>query len=188
MKNQYFGDITDYRKYGLLQLIASHTNLRIGICWMLTENDGRTDGGRTIYLSQPAIWRHYDPALYDYLRYYVTDCGERDITKIENERILPGFRFFSTLLQDNAEARQQYFSDLKDATQGCGLLFFDADNGMEVKSYPYGRKSSSKYLYWREVKGIFDHGQSLLIFQCHRHMKYAAMLQSLSSECEKIPV
>ena len=40
MKNQYFGDINDYRKYGLLRLIAKKTGLKIGICWMLTPDDG----------------------------------------------------------------------------------------------------------------------------------------------------
>ena len=39
MKNQYFGDVNDYRKYGLLRLLA-HAGLKIGVCWMLTE-DGR---------------------------------------------------------------------------------------------------------------------------------------------------
>jgi len=35
MKNQYFGDINDYRKYGLLRCFAE-AGLNIGVCWMLT--------------------------------------------------------------------------------------------------------------------------------------------------------
>jgi len=35
MKHQYFGDVSDYRKYGLLRGIQRHTNLRLGVCWML---------------------------------------------------------------------------------------------------------------------------------------------------------
>lgn len=36
---------------------------------------------------------------------------------------------------------------------------------LEVKSKPYGRKNSSKYLYWREVEALWPLGKSLLIFQ-----------------------
>jgi hypothetical protein len=43
MKNQYFGDINDFRKYGLLNVIANVTKQRIGVCWMLTEDDGIRD-------------------------------------------------------------------------------------------------------------------------------------------------
>ena len=41
MKVQYFGDVSDYRKFALLRLLATVGGFRIGVCWMLTENDGR---------------------------------------------------------------------------------------------------------------------------------------------------
>ncbi len=43
MKNQYFGDINDYRKYGLLRAIQSKGEARLLVAWMLTENDGSRD-------------------------------------------------------------------------------------------------------------------------------------------------
>jgi hypothetical protein len=46
VKNQYFGDISDYRKYDLLRALAVVGGLKIGVAWMLTPEDGRTDGGR----------------------------------------------------------------------------------------------------------------------------------------------
>ena len=45
------------------------------------------------------------------------------------------------------------------------IVFLDADNGLEVKSTPYGRKRSSKFLYWREVEALWAGGKSLLIYQ-----------------------
>ncbi len=39
MKNQYFGDVNNYRKYGLLRRLAGDGEVSIGICWMLTPND-----------------------------------------------------------------------------------------------------------------------------------------------------
>jgi hypothetical protein len=40
MKNQYFGDINDYRKYGLLRILSDEGSMRTGVCWMLTRDDG----------------------------------------------------------------------------------------------------------------------------------------------------
>ena len=43
MKNQYLGDINDYRKQGLLRLLSGMGELKTGVCWMLTPDDGRTN-------------------------------------------------------------------------------------------------------------------------------------------------
>jgi hypothetical protein len=45
MKNQYFGDINDYRKYGLLRILQSTGNGRLLVAWMLTPDGGSRDGG-----------------------------------------------------------------------------------------------------------------------------------------------
>jgi len=62
MKNQYFGDINDYGKYGLLRILAGFGELKIAVCWMLTPDDGRRDGRLIQYLKQPEKWRKYDPS------------------------------------------------------------------------------------------------------------------------------
>jgi len=56
MKNQYFGDIHDYRKYGLLRSIIEATQLRLLVAWMLTPDDGGSDGSRLSYLNKPLKW------------------------------------------------------------------------------------------------------------------------------------
>ena len=53
MKNQYFGDINDYRKYGLLRSIILTTELRILVAWVLTPDDERPDGKFVDYLEKP---------------------------------------------------------------------------------------------------------------------------------------
>ncbi|MCJ7618838.1 MAG: hypothetical protein MUP64_01300, partial [Anaerolineae bacterium] len=68
MKNQYFGDVNDYRKYGLLRVLTNGGEIKAAVCWMLTPDDGRGDGGFTSYLEQPDKWRHFDPLLFDHLR------------------------------------------------------------------------------------------------------------------------
>jgi hypothetical protein len=54
---------------------------------------------------------------------------------------------------------------LSQRAQGSEFVFLDPDNGLEVKSKPYGRKDSSKFLYWREVEALWSSGKSLLIYQ-----------------------
>jgi hypothetical protein len=68
LKVQYFGDKHEFRKYLLLRSLAAH-DFKIGVCWMLTPNDGRADGNMRTYLDEGATseWRHYDEALYDLL-------------------------------------------------------------------------------------------------------------------------
>ena len=63
MKNQYFGDVNDYVKYGLLRCFASE-GFRVGVLWMLTPGDGRPDGRKTKYLSQPEKWKRHDADLF----------------------------------------------------------------------------------------------------------------------------
>lgn len=57
MKNQYFGDVNDYQKYELLRTLANNGQYKIGVCWMLTADDGQTDGKFTDFLNKPDVWR-----------------------------------------------------------------------------------------------------------------------------------
>jgi hypothetical protein len=60
MKNQYFGDVNDYRKYGLIRLLTGRGEISTAVCWMLTPDDDRTDGKFTDYLGSPEKWRRSD--------------------------------------------------------------------------------------------------------------------------------
>ena len=75
MKDQYFGDINDYRKYSLLRLLGGPGALETVVCWALTEGDGRSDGGRIRYLNDPNQWRKHDPMVFDCLRERVAGEG-----------------------------------------------------------------------------------------------------------------
>jgi hypothetical protein len=165
VKNQYFGDINDYRKYGLLRQLSGAGQISTAVCWMLTPDDGRTDGSLVTYLHQPATWRRFDPELFDCLKDLVLGQNRRDVRAAESAGILPTCRFFDEVLADDRAGRAAYFESFFELAQGCELIFFDPDNGIEVKSKPYGRKGSSKYIYWRELTASFSRGHSLLIYQ-----------------------
>ncbi|MBT3191079.1 MAG: hypothetical protein HN341_00840 [Verrucomicrobia bacterium] len=187
MKHQYFGDINDYLKYGLLRVILRDTTLRLGVCWMLTADDGRPDGGKTRYLDQAAVWRAYDPPLFDILHTAV-EAGERNISAVEAGRILPDTIYYSDLLNDNRAARAQYFEGVQSGMSGVDLVFFDPDNGMEVRSKPKGRRDSAKYLYWDEVKRFSAAGKSLIVFQHFARVKRDSFTSDLrerfAAECD----
>lgn len=182
LKNQYFADINDYRKYGLLRVLSGKGKITTGACWMLTPDDGRTDGSFTDYLHQPEKWRHFDPPLFDHLRDLVLHQNLRDVRGVETVAILPSCRFAPGLLPDDAEGRVAYFETFAGVTEGCDLIFFDPDNGIEVKSKPYDHNGSSKYVYWREIEDAFDAGHSLLIYQHFPHVKRGPYTRSKARE------
>ena len=165
MKNQYFGDIYDYIKYGLLRQLCRCGEISLAVCWMLTQNDGKRDGHRVDYLRNPGEWRAFDPHVFDCLRTAVLDVEERNIGVVEKSGLLPNTAFYSHLLTDGADERRRYFDGFLEFSRGRDLVFFDPDNGLEVKSVKYGRKGASRYLFLREASQSFSAGHSLLVYQ-----------------------
>ncbi len=164
VKNQYFADVNDYRKYGLLRQLAC-SGLNVGVCWMLTVSDGRSDGRFTQYWWEGAKWRAFDSVLYDALVRCADHPNVRNVTSARAWHLIPGAVYYEAILSDSSEARSEYFAEAFQALVACDLLFFDPDNGLEVTSVPVGHKKSSKYLYWPEVEKAFSLGKSTLIYQ-----------------------
>lgn len=182
MKNQYFGDTNDYRKYGLLRILTDSGEIKTTVCWMLTPDDGRTDGNRITYLSQPADWRDLDSLLFDHLKGLVLHRDLRNVSEIEDSGILPSCVFLSDIVPDDRESRGAYFQRLTDLAEDCDLVFFDPDNGMEVQSKPCGRKGSSKYLYWLEIENFWNAGHSLLVYQHFPRVKRDPFIEGKARE------
>jgi hypothetical protein len=165
MKNQYFGDINDYKKYGLLRSIIRITGFRVLIAWMLTPDDGGPDGNLTAYLHNLKDYRYHDPVLFDGLRAMSLATSNRSVGLIESTNLLPKVTYFSAMTPDSAAERAKWFDSLVAHADHSDMVFLDPDNGLQVKSRPYGRKYSSKFLYWHEVERLWSVGQSLLIYQ-----------------------
>lgn len=167
MKEQYVGDVNDYRKYALLRMLCVEAELRLGICWMLTGPDGRTDGNKVGYLEQPQKWRPHDPELFDLLSRVGRSPDTRRLASLEQSGLFPRARFFNSALPDELESRQRYFDQAQNALGGCDVVFFDPDNGLNVPSIRKGNRNSSKYLYDDEIASFWDRGASVLIYQHH---------------------
>jgi hypothetical protein len=165
MKNQYFGDINDYKKYSLLRLLSGKGQIETAVCWVLTEDDSGTDGKRIAYLEKPEIWQKYDPEVYQHLKEHVIDQGVRNVNSLKYHRILPNCRYYGDIIRDDIKSRDLFFKKFLKFAKGVDLVFFDPDNGLEVKSVPRGKKKSSKYIYWNEVEVSYKSGHSLLLYQ-----------------------
>ncbi|MBU1022691.1 hypothetical protein KKB99_00295 [bacterium] len=165
MKHKYFGDINDYRKYGLLRILSNYGKLKSSICWMLTPDDGSNDRRHLDYLKQPEKWRAFDPVLFDFLHENIEIKKIKDVNVLQRAGIVPAAHYYSSHLPDDATGRKAYFSDYMRYSENMDLIFFDPDNGIEVKSINYGSKDSSKYIYWSELVDAYAKGSSLLTYQ-----------------------
>jgi hypothetical protein len=174
MKDQYFGDVNDYRKYGLLRILSGircdgQSNISVAICWMLTPNDGRSDGGKINYEKL----RKFDPDFFDCLIKLLPPHKEKRQVKSAKEGgfLPPSTLFYPEILFNERGKRFKYFNKFLREAKTADLLFFDPDNGMNVKSRRYGNQNSSKYLYWCELICSFWAGHSILIYQHFRRTK-----------------
>ncbi|MDX0440629.1 hypothetical protein GOD94_06090 [Sinorhizobium medicae] len=177
MKDQYVGDINDYRKYALLRTLSADGANRVGICWMLTPSDGGMDGGKLAYLQQPERFRQYDRPLFDILDYAASAPERRRLKTIEDSGAVASAVYHNDLLPDDASGRKAYMERCAIEFRDVELIFFDPDNGLEV-SLRKGRKTSSKYLYLDEVAAFYAMGKSLLIYQHFPRIERTAFVTS----------
>ena len=182
MKEQYVGDENDYRKYALLRALAA-TGLKLGICSMLTPPDGRPDGNKLGYLSNPARWRHYDPQVFDVLHATAQTNETRKLESVERSGLLQDAKFVNDLVPDRKDLRREYFARALAALQGVDLMFFDPDNGIEVKSKPSGAKHSSKFVFLDEIAETYAAGHSVLVYQ---HFARQKRTEFVSEKCSLV--
>lgn len=108
MKEQYVGDLNDYREYALLRALAAGEVNRIAVCWMLTPPDDRNDGNKRAYLDQPEKHRPFDPTLFDVLRGVEDGPGVARLLTIENSGIIPGATYFNEELSREMSERASW--------------------------------------------------------------------------------
>jgi hypothetical protein len=182
MKDQYFGDVNDYRKYGLLRALQSTWEGSLLVAWMLTPDDRGRDGRFRSYLEAPETWAKYDPELFAGLADLLRSASRPSVSLIERSALLPRVRYHSAVVPDGGIERDAWRDDLRRRARGVDLVFLDPDNGVEVPSKPPGRKRSSKYVTWEEIQALWEAGCSLLIYQHFRREARDGFARRLVSE------
>lgn len=176
MKNQYFADVGDFGKYGMLSHLSG-ASLNIGINWYLTENDTTTDGKYVDYFNKPDFLA-CDRELHDFLY----DCiihGRRNVSELSRFPKYIGTMMYDTILNvDHINAlspegrdrrckvRKEWFQNSMDVLEQCDLIFCDPDNGIETRSLSYVGKDSVKYVFIDEIKDMLNRGKSVI---CYNH-------------------
>jgi len=163
MKNQYFGDQTDYIKYGILRALAE-SGARLGIHWTLTEDDGSSDGSRTKYLRAPSQWRHYEPEIFDAI-FQSISSGNRRLQLVEELSFIPNTIQSFDRWEQSADARFRSIRSLLDKLPQNSVVFLDPDNGLEVASARKGKPGASKYVFFDEISMFWQSGHSVIIYQ-----------------------
>lgn len=182
MKNQYFGDINDYWKYGLLRDLAA-TGLSVGVCWLLTPDDDGGHGEQRAYVRKPERWESADPPLFDLLRRVNAPDARRDVRLADEHAFIPRARYFHDLL--TRERRADYFKKGLEALQPCDAVFFDPDNGVEIATVGRGRHESVKYVFWDELASAYGKGHSLVVYQHIRQVSRSARTMAIAARLKK---
>jgi hypothetical protein len=182
VKDQYFGDINDFRKYGFLRALLSNGKLKLLIAWMLTDKDKKKDGKFRSY----SHLRKFDEVLYDRLAFLLKPPAQPRVKLIEESDLLSRTVFYSRLVEDSKDKRKSWREGLKEKISGKDLVFFDPDNGIEVTSKKPGRKDYSKYVAWDEMKMAWEKGCSILIYQHFPHKTHEVFASEKVFELKKL--
>lgn len=167
MKNQYFGDINDYKKYSVIKIICAD-EIKPFFEWMLTKNDKKNDGNLTSYLCKPEKWEKYDPKLFSILGRIIKTAitkKNRNVGLLKTSNYFKTIFSHETILTDDISERKEWFNELLKKSSKFDFVFFDPDNGLEIQSVRKGNRNSSKYIYWDEISKIWNKNKTLLIYQ-----------------------
>ena len=175
MKNQYFGDIGDYGKYGLLKFLAQN-DVRIAVNWYLTKNEENKpgDGKFTKYLEKKEEYSKYDKDLFVTLKEMVLpEPGIRDVEQFELKNAIPNAIYYHDKLNlralktvaERKAYRKVWHEKALDTCKDADLVFLDPDNGLVEK--PKFSKTAEKYILPCEVAAYYKRGQNV-VYYCHK--------------------
>jgi len=174
MKNRFYGDVNDYIKYGILDILADHYN-SLGINWYLTDDQHgkQSDGNKTEYFDKEDKWKSFNTQIFSRLKERVKK-QQRSITYCGQDNIID-FKFeFCEQLPDNADPndyealRNEWHTRAKEHLKKCDLVFFDPDMGVKDQLSKDVVKNSEYCL----VKEIVDYNWcDWLVVVFPRHAK-----------------
>ena len=178
MQDRYVGDVGDFGKYGLLRWLCREdkhgSELRLGVLWYrFDRTDNSNDGGHTQYICNPSRTelhlRQCDTELYGEMEWMVKS-NKRSIAAVEASRALPADTlFFNGVLSfgqaaSKDEERRNWITAGLRAVEEADVVFADPDNGLEVPSYGPLSMEGLKYVYYGDLRPIWERGQSIVVY------------------------
>jgi hypothetical protein len=146
VQDRYVGDIGDYIKLAMLRHLSP--GRKLGVAWYLYPDESHNaDGRHTAYLSDPAVWRHLDPQLFDTLAELIH--GERSVRRLSAAGLLVAvfsaekMRFGDVPARHRDILRSQWFANVMQDLDRCDFVFADPDNGL-ADDQPH-RRSGKKF-------------------------------------------
>lgn len=186
MKHQYVGDINDYRKYALLRALSADGANRVSVCWMLTPDDGGTDGNKLGFLQQPDRFRHFDPELFDILAHAAAEPDRRRLQTIEDSGAIPNAVYHNDMLPQAVGERAAYMVECRAKFTDANLVFFDPDNGVETVKVKKTHKKALKYVFLDEIAGFYGEGKSVVIYQHFTRQERSEFIASQARRLRQI--
>jgi len=185
VKDQYFGDQTDFIKYGILQAFAVSDGIDLFVHWTKTPNDGSSDGSRTKYLAKPNLWRHFNPPIFDVLKCEL-DANRRSLHAVEQHGFLPGAAFCFDEWHRQAQSRVDSLAQFLTLASRPGLVFLDPDNGLNTPAVGPQSPAAPKYVFPEELRYVWEGGHSLAIYQHYPRVPRLPYLTSQLARLESI--
>ena len=184
MQDRYSGDIGDFLKLALLDVIPP--SKRLAVCWWLHPDESHNDDGRHVsYLSKPDQWKLIAPFLFDDLVNLVR-IGNRSVSGLES--IIGGSAIFHRTTIPTKRARFQnrdgWFSQLMMVVKSADVLFIDPDNGIDLRDDADKRKSA-KHVTMSELSSLAAGGRTLIIYHHQTRAKGGHALE-ISKICESL--
>jgi len=156
MQNKYIGDPGDFAKFLLLKGLSSGSKM-LGINWYLVPDDAGNDGNKKLKESFVDI----DKDLFDKLS--ALSLTKR-IQHVEAANLFSSkTKYYREILY--FKTRNEWFSNSLTTLKGSDIIFCDPDNGIEIPSCKPTNPKSVKYITLDEIKGYFDGGSSVVVYQ-----------------------
>ena len=164
MKAQYVGDIGEFGKVLILKHLAG-LGFKIGVNWVLTENDERGDGNHRDYVDyqgRDCLCCCDEKVFEQILPLARKERVDRRIGDLEN--LIRGFSesvVFYSKEYIGGKARRTFEEEAfaKLSSDKADLVFFDPDNGVAGEN-----GNSSKHVYLSDLKCYWERKQSLLTY------------------------
>lgn len=188
MKNQWFGDIHDFRKYGLLTFLSKFYN-DVYVDWMLTEDIPNTKDGKIIKYASKHRKHYWAPLTASKIQKQIWDYLHHFHFNTNNDRhVLYGMEILSKMNNNcNFFSSLDYNCDtmIYGQPQICNrLIFFDADNGLanNIPNKKIINNEDPHYISADKVEQYLKNQFSVLIYQ-HNTLSCLRPFSKLCEHC-----